>query len=46
MFLKKWSNNFYTIRENKLQKMQDINIEANPNKSIYNQCVGDRTEKM
>lgn len=22
-----------------------MNIEANPNKSIYDQCVGDRTEK-
>lgn len=22
-----------------------MNIEANPNKSIYNWCVGERTEK-
>lgn len=26
-------------------KNQEMNIEANPNKSLYNQCLGDRNKK-
>lgn len=32
-------------KANKRQKLQEINTEVNPNKSIYSSCLGDRKEK-